>query len=89
MVVKRDRAIQWVGQDLAATAESAVWKVMSRALRRLDAPSREILRDFLSGTPPAELAVLRNLPVAEVERQLTQAKADLQRELRRSVRVKS
>lgn len=89
MVVKRDRAIRWVGQDLAQTAESAVWKVLSRALGRLEANSRELLKEFLAGKPPAELARARNLPVADVERWLSQAKADLQRELRKGVRVKN
>lgn len=89
MVVKRDRAIRWVGQDLEQTAESAVWKVLARALARLEAPSRELLREFLNGTPPAELARARNLPVADVERWIQQAKADLQRELRKGVRVKN
>ncbi len=88
MVVKRDRAIRWVGQDLASTAEEAVWKVMSRALGRLEAPSQDLLREFLNGSPPAELAAKRNLPVADVERLLAEAKASLQQALRRSVRTK-
>lgn len=89
MVAKRDRAIRWVGQDLAQTAESAVWKALSRALGRLEAPSRDLLREFLNGTPPAALAASRKLPVADVERWLQAAKAELQRELRRGVRLKN
>ena len=70
MVAKRDRAIRWVGQDLAQTAESAVWKALSRALASLEAPQRELLREFLGGMPPAELAARRKLPIEDVERWL-------------------
>jgi DNA-directed RNA polymerase specialized sigma24 family protein len=89
MVAKRDRAMRWVGQDLEQTAESAVWKALSRALGRLEPASRELLREFFAGTAPSELAQRRSLPLADVERWLQAAKAALQRELRRGVRVKN